>query len=69
MGKRFVIPTTLVIASTGITAPLLADDAKLITFDPPGSHKTYVQSINSRKSVIGFYSGGFSYHGFVRDQH
>ena len=44
----------------------LAQEATIISFDPPGSRQTIPLSINTGGSVTGYYSDGSVIHGFLR---
>jgi len=60
----------LLAGSLWLVVPALAQEAanaKLVTFDPPGSLKTIPFSINVSKSVTGYYYDGVANHGFVRN--
>jgi uncharacterized membrane protein len=41
-------------------------EAGYITFDPPGSNYTIPTRINAKGAIIGYWSDGYTYHGFLR---
>jgi hypothetical protein len=66
--KAMHVLSVLALCTLGMSLSAGAQEATFITFDPPGSTGTQVNSINSVGVITGYYFEGSNSHGFLRSR-